>query len=152
MKKKVTQSFLQHLKYLKSRHSKSKFLSCDKLKVTDYLQSPLFTTKEKELLFKLRSQTLDVKQNFPGQDGSMLCRSCGLPESQSHILQYPVIVSKLQTINKNYSRVNEGMIYGDIEEQQIIVNIYSEVLLVRKSLEEVVSPQTEGPMHLVINY
>ena len=146
VKKKVTQNFLQHLKYLKSRHSKSKFLSCDKLRVADYLQSPLFTTKEKELLFKLRSQTLDVKQNFPGQYGSMFCRSCGLfPESQSHLLQCPVIVSKLQTINKNYSRVNEGMIYGDIEEQQIIVNIYSEVLLVRESLEEVVSPQTEGP-------
>ena len=41
--------------------------------------------------------------------------------------------------------MNEGIIYGDIEEQQIIVNIYSEVLLVRESLEEVVSPQTEGP-------
>ena len=46
--------------------------------------------------------------------------------------------------------MNEGLIYGDIEEQLIIVNIYSEVLLVRESLEEVVSPQTEGPMHQVL--
>ena len=43
------------------------------------------------------------------------------------------------------------MIYGDVEEQKIIVNIYCEILLVRESLEEVVSPQAEGPMHLVIN-
>ena len=152
VKKKVTQNFLQHLNNLKSRHSKSKFLSCDKLKVADYIQSPIFSTKEKELLFKLRSQTLDVKQNFPGQYGSTLCRSCGLfPESQSHLLECPMIVSKLQTVNKNCSRVNENMIYGDVEEQKIIVNIYSEILLVRESLEEVVSPQPEGPMHLVIN-
>ena len=152
VKKKVTQNFLQHLERLKSKHSKSKFLSCDKLKVAEYIQSPLFSTKEKELLFKLRSKTLDVKENFPGQYGSTWCRSCGLfPETQSHLLQCPEITPKLKTINKSYSEVYENQIYGNIEEQQIIVSIYSEVLLVRESLKEVISPQEEGPMHPVIN-
>ena len=152
VKKKVTQNFLQHLERLKSKHSKSKFLSCDKLKVAEYIQSPLFSTKEKELLFKLRSKTLDVKENFPGQYGSTWCRSCGLfPETQSHLLQCPEIAPKLKTINNSYSEVYENQIYGNIEEQQIIVSIYSEVLLVRESLKEVISPQAEGPMHLVIN-
>ena len=89
----VTQKFLHHLRSLKVRHSKSKFLSCENLKSADYIQSPLFSTKEKELLFKLRSKTLEVKQNFPGQYGSPWCLSCGLfQETQSHLLQCPEIV------------------------------------------------------------
>ena len=137
------------MRSLKVRHSKSKFLSCDRLKSADYIQSPLFSTKEKELLFKLRSKTLEVKQNFPGQYGSPWCISCGLfPETQSHLLQCPEIVLKLKTINKKFSKLNENMIYGNIEEQQMIVSIYSEVLLVRDSLKEDISPRSEGPMHL----
>ena len=152
VKKKVTQNFLQHLESLKLKHSKSKSLSCDVLKVADYIQSPLFSTTEKELLFKLRSRTLDVKENFPGQYGSPYCGSCGLfPETQSHLLQCPEIAPKLKTINRNFSDVDENLIYGSIEEQRIIVSIYSEVLQVRENLKEDISPQAEGPMHLVIN-
>ena len=117
----------------------------------DYILSPLFSTKEKELLFKLRSKTLEVKQNFSGQYGSPWCISCGLfPETQSHLLQCPEIVVKLKTINKKWSELNENMIYGNIEEKQLIISIYSEVLQVRENLKEGLSPQAEGPMHLGI--
>ena len=151
VKKKVTQKFLQHLRSLKMKHSKSKFLSCDNLLSADYILSPLFSTKEKELLFKLRSKTLEVKQNFSGQYGSPWCISCGLfPETQSHLLQCPEIVVKLKTINKKWSELNENMIYGNIEEKQLIISIYSEVLQVRENLKEGLSPQAEGPMHLGI--
>ena len=66
VKKKVTQHFLLKLEGRKNKNSKSKFLNCEELKMADYIKNPALTTREKQLLFKLRSRTLDVKQNFPG--------------------------------------------------------------------------------------
>ena len=59
------------------------------------------------------------------------------------------IFVKMQTINKKFSELNENLIYGNIKEQLMIVSIYSEVLQVRESLKEVISPQVEGPVYLV---
>ena len=64
--KKVKTNHLKYLTSLKQKHSKAKFLNCTVLKQADYLADSRFSTKEKQLLFKLRSKTLDVKQNFGG--------------------------------------------------------------------------------------
>ena len=66
LKKKVTIAHLKYLNGLKEKLSKAKHLNCRELKQAEYIQNSTFTTREKRLLFKLRSKTLDVKQNFPG--------------------------------------------------------------------------------------
>ena len=87
LKKRATLNHLKKLSELKMKHSKSKFLSCSKLEVADYIKHPTFSTTEKMLLFKLRSKTLDVKANFPGVNRSLWCKTCGLfTETQSHLL------------------------------------------------------------------
>ena len=140
VKKKVIQNFLLKLEGRKNKHSKSKFLSCKELKMADYIKSPALTTREKQLLFKLRSKTLEVKLNFPGQYENLWCTSCGLfEESQGHLLQCPQIVTKLQHLNLNLTELNENLVYGKILEQQIMVNIYSEILEVRENLKEIPS-------------
>ena len=111
----------------------------------------MFSTREKRLLFKLRSRTLDVKCNFPGKYGNLLCISCGLfQETQAHLLQCPEISKELQYLNLKLSTVNENFIYGNIKEQQMIVNLYSEILEVREKLkqQEINLPSIEGPVHL----
>ena len=119
----------------KKIHSKSKALDCTKLETAEYLKSAKFNTKQKQLLFKLRSKTLDVKQNFPGKPGSPWCRTCKLfPEFQSHLLQCPEIVTKLNYLDLKTSTINENMIYSDLQKQEIIVNIYSDILEIRKNL------------------
>jgi hypothetical protein len=60
--KKVKTNHLKYLSSLKQNHSKAKFLNCTELKQADYLADSRFSSKEKQLLFKLRSKTLDVKQ------------------------------------------------------------------------------------------
>ena len=64
IKKKVEINHLQFLNTQKKKHSKSEHLNCIQLKVAEYLKDSRFNTREKQLLFKLRSRTLDVKQNL----------------------------------------------------------------------------------------
>ena len=151
VKKQVTQNFLQNLEDQKTKHSKLKFMNTKELKTAEYIKSPVFSTREKRLLFKLRSRTLDVKCNFPGKYEDLWCISCGLSqETQGHLLQCPEINKKLQYLNLKLSTVSENFIYGTVKEQQIIVNMYSEILEVREKLkqQEIKFPSIEGPVHL----
>ena len=137
VKKRVTENHLKYLNKLKQKHSKSKFLDCTEIKIAEYMQSSNFTTREKQLLFKLRSRTLDVKSNFPGQNRNPWCTSCGLfQETQSHLLQCPEIVTKLSYLAGKSSTLNENFVYGSHKQQQIIVNIYSDILEVRENLKQ----------------
>ena len=104
--------------------------------MADYLKDPNFTSMEKKLLFKLRSKTLDVKQNFHSQYQNPWCSSCGLfQETQKHLLQCPQIVPKLGYLCGKTSTLNANFVYGSIEQQQIIVKIYSDILEVRENLQ-----------------
>ena len=53
VKKKVAGNMVKYLNCIKQTHSKAKFLNCNEIKTADYLQSPKFTTREKQLLFKV---------------------------------------------------------------------------------------------------
>ena len=125
VKKKVTINHLQYLESLKKKHSKAEHLNCSELKQADYLHDQNFSTHEKRLLFKLRSKTIDVKQNFPGLNKDMWCTSCGLfPENQSHLLQCPALV----VLAGETSTLNENYIYGSTEQKRSIVKIFSDIL------------------------
>ena len=84
-----------------------------KLILGSKITGPVFSTREKRLLFKLRSRTLYVKCYFPGKYGDLWCISCGLfQETQGHLLQCPEINKKLQYLNLELSTVNENFISG----------------------------------------
>jgi hypothetical protein len=136
VKKKVKIYYLQHLNNLKKKHSKSEFLECRDVKMAEYIKDPRFNTRKKQLLFKLRSKTLDVKQNFKNQNQNPWCTSCGLfQETQGHLLQCPALVKNLQYLRGKTSILNEKFIYGSLEQQEIIVNIYSDIMEVRENME-----------------
>ena len=64
-----------------------------------------------------------------------LCSTCKLfPESQSHVLQCPVIVPRLKLIIDKPSQLEERYIYGNAEKQLQIIKIYSQIFEVRKEL------------------
>ena len=137
VKSKVKNNHVKHINNLKKKHSKSKYLSCTQLKVAEYVENTRFTTLEKQLLFRLRSKTLDVKQNFPGQHRNPWCKSCGLfQETQSHLLQCPELVKCLQYPAGRPSKLNENHVYGNIDQQKVIVQIYSDILEVRENLNK----------------
>ena len=144
VKKKVKVNMSKKLSELKKKHSKSEFLSCAELKPADYILDSRFNTKEKQLLFKLRSKTLDVKENFKGLYNNPWCISCGLfPETQSHLLQCPQLVVGLNYPDLRTSRLNENFIYGNMAQQQMIVKIYSEVLEIREKFHQTLEIEEE---------
>ena len=101
-----------------------------------YLKDPSLTSVEKKLLFILRSKTLDVKQNFQGQNQNPWCSSCGLfPETQKHLLQCPQIVPKLSYLYGKTSTLNENFVYGNIVQQKMMVKIYTDILEIRENLQ-----------------
>ena len=101
--------------------------------MAEYISTPRMDTKKKELLFKLRSRTLDVKQNFKNQQQNPWCISCGLfQETQGHLLQCPPLVKNLQYLKGQTAKLNDKLIYGSIDQQILIVNIYSDILEARE--------------------
>ena len=97
----------------------------------------IFNSKKKQLLFKLRSRTLNVKQNFKNDNQNPWCTSCGLfQETQAHPLQCPALVQNLNYLKGKTSTLNESDVYGSTEKQLIIVNIYNDILEVRENLSE----------------
>ena len=112
-------------------------MNCDNLKQAEYIKDISLNTMEKNLLFRLRSKTLEVKKNFPGLHSDDWCTSCGLfPESQSHLLECPSIVVHLGYLSGTTSIPDENDIYGSIEKQKGIVKIYSDILEIRERLEK----------------
>ena len=102
------------------------------IKQAEYIQSPRLSHKEKILLFKLRSRTLDVKGNFKNQHKDLLCISCGLfEETQNHLLRCQEIVKKLSYLDENHTNYDENDIFEGLEKQLKIVKIYSEIIEIK---------------------
>ena len=117
-------------------HSKYWYLKSSSFKASSYLVDSRFTKSEAQLLFRLRSKTVNLKVNFPKMYQDNLCKMCKLfPESQAHLLQCPEIVPQLKLVClKNMDE--ENLIYSNIENQLKIVKMYSQVMEFRKSFLE----------------
>ena len=137
VEKKIENLALVQLNQLKMKHSKSGYLNSSSFKPQNYFVYSRFNRKETQLLFKLRSQTLNVKMNFPNQHQDKLCKTCKLfPESQSHLPQCPEIVPRLKIVCSANTAVDESMLYSSTDNQLKIVKIYTEILEIRKSILE----------------
>ena len=137
IKSKIESYALVKLNAMKQKHEKSQYLKSSSFKVSEYLVDSRFSKSEAQLLFKLRSRTLNLKKNFSSQNQDDLCRTCKLfPETQSHLLQCPGIVPSLKIISVNSSEVNEEMIYSGVENQLKIVKIYNKIWEIRKTILE----------------
>ena len=136
VKEKAIIKHLRNLSEAKKKHSKSENMRCDKFTQAEYIKDISLNTSEKQLLFRLRSKTLEVKKNFPGLHSNNWCTSCYLfPESQSHLLQCPAIVVHLGYLAGTTSTIDENDIYRGIKKQKMIVKIYSDIIEIRERLE-----------------
>ena len=80
---------------------------------------------------------MDVKQTFTNQNQNPWCTSCGLfQETQGHLMQCPPLVKNLEYLIGRTAKLDENLVYGIIEQQHVIVNIYSDILEVRENLQQ----------------
>ena len=125
IKKRSVELTIKYLENLKSNHSKSSQLDVRDMEISPYLVDSRFLKEEREILFKLRSRTISVKQNFQNayMNNDMLCDLCQLfPCTQSHPLQCPVLSSTL-IVDKNIN-LRDSFVYGTVEQQLLYVKIY----------------------------
>jgi hypothetical protein len=133
IKKKAEELTIQFLAKLAMKHSKSDQLDVEDLSISPYLTDCRFSKEERELLFKLRSKTVDVKQNFPNAylNNDMLCDLCKLFTcTQSHPLQCPKLSCKL--VIDGQLQLSDTWIYGPVEQQLLYIKIYTQFWKLRE--------------------
>ena len=89
VKAKMRDVALTYLKNLQQTHSKIKDIKYEKLKIQDYLKSPLFSNSETSLLYSLRSRTAETfKANYRNMYGNIVScpLKCPQEDTQYHLL------------------------------------------------------------------
>ena len=135
VKQKSIELTIMYLEKLKKKNSKSKQLEVSNLETSPYLLDSRFSKEERELLFRLRSKTLSVKENFKNAylNNNMLCDLCSLfPCTQSHPLQCPKLNQTIIVEEKTI--LNDNFIYGSVEQQLVYVKIFKHFWELRENL------------------
>ena len=112
IKRKVEANALQDLENIKSKHSKVKMIKHPTLKLQNYLKPNKLNIKREhsQLIFKLRCQVTDIKENMKNFYDMHACGACGLEnENQKHVLQCNIIqkhnVEDIKTNNVEYEEI-----------------------------------------------
>ena len=84
VKQNVLNFALCDLNILKRKHSKSDYLSANSLKIAPYLNGDQFSKKEAQILFSLRSKSINLKINFASPNYDNLCEICKLSLKHNH--------------------------------------------------------------------
>ena len=132
LKKRVREVTLEYVEGLKQKHSKTQNFDTSRLSTSPYLNDSRFTKTERELLFKLRSRTIQVKYNFQNANlQNMLCELCNLFTcTQEHVLTCPVLTQHCTIVNT--MSVEHNFIYGNVDQQLMYTRIYSQFWDARK--------------------
>ena len=132
VKTKLNVKFFDYLLSLKSSHTKTQNLSSYKLQ--EYLESENLTYKQKQLLFSLRTRSINVKTNYKSKykHSNLFCTLCDdrLVESESHLLECKSTLEQLGNIgDARY----EDIFSPEISRQEKITKIYEKVLKLRQN-------------------
>ena len=92
---------------------------------------------EKSLLFKLRTQTIEVRANFSSQYVDTNCDLCNISDAQTHchLLECPTIIESCTKLNEDIKTEYED-IFEDGESQVRAIKLYEAVFKTKEKLEE----------------
>ena len=130
---------LKYLNQIKETHSKVKDIVYEHLETQAYLTSPLFSNENVNLLFSLRSRSVDCKINFKNRykDTDVLCPLCEDSEdSQQHMLECEEIRKKLKSNAVTQNKIEYNDLFKDCIKQKYCTEMFKEMLDIRKKLEE----------------
>ena len=134
VKKKVTEKAYEHLIQLAGKHSKVNdtiYQSCDG---SEYFRHVRFTPELANLLFKFRTRTYMVKNNFRNnyRNTDVLCPLCGVNnDTQEHILKcYKLIKSYKGTVQCSYKDIYSP----DIDTLIRVATALKQLTLIRQKL------------------
>ena len=122
IKQLIKQVALIYLLELKFKHSKIKDINYDSLSTQEYLISSEFTNDEVNLIYLLRSRTINCKSHFKSLNNTnVLCDPClKHPDDQRFFLKCEVIKQKLpETVR--WENISHNQLFPNMHEQK---NLY----------------------------
>ena len=148
--KKVKTLARKYLIDLRSEHSKSKNLLHENC-MKEYLRSEKITLEEKQLLFSMKTRTVNVKTNFKSKFSNLSCRLCGNPseeESEIHLLRCEKLIFE-QDFKTLLDKIIYTDIFGKIEKQVNAIKIWKKLFKVwNYKIENVQLSSTGHQAHL----
>ena len=140
VKIKIRKAALKYLNDLKNSHTKIKHIKYETLKLQDYLKSPMFSNTDVNTLFALRSRMIKCKVNFKNkyQNSNLKCQFCTSErdDNQEHMLGCKKLGKYLKRKTVTKDKIEYQDIFGNVEKQKQITQIFIELLEIRKNLEE----------------
>jgi hypothetical protein len=136
LKKMSNEVTLEYIEGLKAKHSKVHKYDTSTLSISPYLTDNRFSRSERDLLFKLRSRTVQVNNNFQnGNLENIMCDLCNLFTcTHEHVLSCPVLTVKCTIVNTK--SINHSFIYGSVDQQLTYMKIFSQFWEQRKQILE----------------
>ena len=154
IKLKVRKAALKYLNNKKETHSKIRHIEYRELKTQEYLTSALFSNEETQLLYSLRSRSLDCRENFKSKySDDFLCQLCGKQnDSQQHILICETINAQVVSSQIANSKVVYEDIFKDYRKQKEAVVFFTELITIRSNLLiQTQNPSTSGEVLRISN-
>ena len=121
---------------MKNKENRSKSKNLNSYKLQSYLKTDKMTTKQKKLLFSLRTRSVDVKSNYKSKyKFNMQCRLCEkFEDSEKHYLECEKILENIGS-NVDLTRAKyEDIFSSDLRDQISITKIYEQVFKTRTKL------------------
>ena len=109
-------------------------LNYSNLEIQDYLRSEKLTTKDKMLLFQLRTRMISVSHNFGNK--SKLCPLClSVPDNQQHIIECFMIIGSNKNLIFNIAVPQYSDIFSeDLTKMKQISKIFTAALRTKEIL------------------
>ena len=142
VKLKIRDAAYKYLQKEKESKSKVKNIQYKKYKLQNYLKSNLFSNFSTEILFRLRSQNIEVKANFKSKYKvnnviNLQCRmdNCYEIEDQQHLLKCKPILRKL-TKKSALIDIKYNDLFSNTKKQKKVVDLFIELLDIRNTILE----------------
>ena len=125
---------------------KSAEIAAEGFEKKEYFNDRRFSKEDIQLLFALRTKMTDCKSNFSNQYGeNMICRLCKdltSFEDEDHLLL-------CKAVNSEQYEVSFSDVYGDIDKQYRVTQVYKKVLRKRNLYLEAMknNPSMDGPVY-----
>ena len=150
VKNKVRDAAFKYLQEMKKKHSKMQLINYKTFKLQDYLCSPVFNNESRELLFRLRTRTINgIRSDFKGIYSDTRCPvGCGQVDSIPHILSCTVLGRLHKSTNISLCNMKfEDLFSEDVQKQKSITEMFRQLFEIRNEILSQPVAVTTGPMH-----
>ena len=132
IQKKIRMFAFQSLMLEKSSQHKCRDVKFEELKIQEYLISSPLTTRQKEMLFQMRTYTYPVFANIPYLVSDLRCPCCFLEEdTMEHTLRCSVIQANCQLICSTNISITD-MFSSKVQDQANVTVMFDQAIRRRR--------------------